>query len=199
MNVEAKRRPRTKPPGERRDDLMNAAQRLFLENGLGPTTIDQITAGADVAKGTFYLYFSSKTDVLAALRERYVEDYLAGMKAAVAKRPEDDWRGRLSAWVKAGIDGYLDAVPLHDLVFLEPQEQRREAIGDNVVVTHLAGVLRAGAAAGAWTVDDPAFTALFLFHALHGSVHAAARKERLNRARLLRAVETLFFRVVGPC
>ena len=98
-----------------------------------------------------------------------------------------------------GVDGYLDAVPLHDLVFLEPQEQRREAIGDNAVVTHLTGVLRAGAAAGAWTIDDPAFTALFLFHALHGSVHAAAHKERLNRARLSRAVETLFFRVLGPC
>jgi AcrR family transcriptional regulator len=200
MNVEVKRRPRTKPPEERRDDLMNAAQRLFLENGVGPTTIDQITAGADVAKGTFYLYFSSKTDVLAALRERFVRDYLDGIRAAIAKRPADDWAGMLTAWVKAGLDGYLDAIPLHDLVFREPESQPHKHIGNNITVTYLAEVLRAGVSAGAWRLDDPDFTALFLFHALHGSVHdAAAQQERLNRTRLVRTIETLFFRVVGLC
>ena len=39
-------RPRTKPPETRRTELMDAAQRLFLEHGVGPTTIEQITAGA---------------------------------------------------------------------------------------------------------------------------------------------------------
>ena len=57
--MKVKLRPRTKPPQQRRDELMDAAQRLFLKQGVGPTTIDQITSGADVAKGTFYLHFSS--------------------------------------------------------------------------------------------------------------------------------------------
>ncbi len=59
MSAAAKKRPRTKPSGERRDDLMNAALTLFLANGVAPTTIEQITAGADVAKGTFYLHVAS--------------------------------------------------------------------------------------------------------------------------------------------
>jgi Bacterial regulatory proteins, tetR family len=51
------RRPRTKLPEERRDELMNAAERLFLEHGFGPTAIEQITVAAQVAKGTFYSLF----------------------------------------------------------------------------------------------------------------------------------------------
>ncbi|WP_244483524.1 TetR family transcriptional regulator [Mesorhizobium sp. 1M-11] len=30
---------------------MNAAEALILQKGIGPTTIEEITAGADVAKG----------------------------------------------------------------------------------------------------------------------------------------------------
>ena len=39
-----KARPRTKPPQERRDELIHAAYRLFLEQGVAPTTIEQITS-----------------------------------------------------------------------------------------------------------------------------------------------------------
>src|SRR5580658_5319774 len=94
----SKVRPRTKPPAERRDELMNAAQRLFLANGVGPTTIEQITAGAGVAKGTFYLYFSSEDDVLAALGERFSAQLVAKLEGAIAKRPAADWPGKLTAW-----------------------------------------------------------------------------------------------------
>lgn len=180
--------------------MLNAAQKLFIANGVEATTVDQITAGAEVAKGTFYLYFSSKEDVLAALRERFVRDYLEGIKAAIAKRPEDDWPGILAAWVKAGVEGYIDAMALHDIVFHEPHHhhQSHAQIGGHVAVQHLAALLKAGIAAGAWSVDDPAFTALFLFHALHGTVHdTLAGRSRLNTARLVRDMQHLFFRAVG--
>jgi AcrR family transcriptional regulator len=198
MNLDVPRRPRTKPPEQRRDDLMNAAQRLFIGQGVGPTTIDQIAAGAAVAKGTFYLYFSSKEDVLAALRERYVANYVAGIEAAVARQPKNEWPGLLSAWVKAAIDGHLDAVSLHDIVFPESRPSSRAHAGAHRAVVHLARLLRAGNAAKAWSVDDPDFTALFLFHALHGGVHdTVAGRARFDRKRLIRDVQRLFLRLVG--
>lgn len=54
---------RTKPATERRNDLMDAAERLFLEHGVLHTTIEQICNLAKVAKGTFYIYFASKEEV----------------------------------------------------------------------------------------------------------------------------------------
>ena len=54
------------PPGSERTraDIREAANRLFLEHGVDATTVDAICAAAGVAKGTFYLYFHRKEDLL---------------------------------------------------------------------------------------------------------------------------------------
>jgi AcrR family transcriptional regulator len=43
--------------------LLDAARTLFSERGYHETTVDDITRSADVAKGTFYLYFSEKREI----------------------------------------------------------------------------------------------------------------------------------------
>jgi AcrR family transcriptional regulator len=48
---------------ERRQQLLEAARTLFAEKGYHDTTVDDITRAADVAKGTFYLYFSEKREI----------------------------------------------------------------------------------------------------------------------------------------
>jgi len=190
--------PRTKPPAERRAELMDAALQLFLEQGVAPTTIEQITAGASVAKGTFYLHFSSKDDVLAALRERFVRELLANIEAAVSRCAKQDWRRKLEAWATASIAGYLDALPLHDIVFHEFHPHTREEHSDNVLVDHLGALLDGGAAAGAWRVEDSRFTAVFLFHGFHGIVDdALVRDKRPNRGRLARKLAGIFFQAAG--
>jgi AcrR family transcriptional regulator len=177
---------------------MDAALRLFLAQGVGPTTIEQITAGASVAKGTFYLHFSSKEDVLAALRERFVQELHEGIDAAVSQRASEDWRGKLEAWAGASIDGYLDALPLHDIVFHEFHPHSREKHSDNILIAHLSELLEAGKAAGAWRVEDSRFTAVFLFHGFHGIVDdALVAEKRVNRGRLARKLASVFFRAVG--
>ncbi|OWK37655.1 TetR/AcrR family transcriptional regulator [Fimbriiglobus ruber] len=194
----AKPGPRTKPPEERRDELMTAAQRLFLEHGAGPTTIEQITTAAGVAKGTFYLYFSSKEDVLTALGDRYAREHLERIRAAVDERPADDWAGKLTAWAGTSVVSYLDSIHLHDVAFYEARTPTREGLVDNIVIDHLSELLQAGVDAGAWTVADPRFTAVFLFSGCHGVVDDAyAKEKRVNRSRLVERLEQLCFRAVG--
>jgi AcrR family transcriptional regulator len=191
------RRPRTKPPEERRNELMNAAERLFLRRGFGAATVDQITAAAEVAKGTFYLYFKSKEDVRSALGDRFAHDHLARIKTAVARKPQDDWRGKLSAWATASVSFYLDSIKLHDLLFYEGRSPTREGLIDNIVITDLAEMLRNGAQAGAWSIEDARFTAVFLFSGMHGVVDDAYSKElQVNRRRLAQRLEHLCFNAV---
>jgi AcrR family transcriptional regulator len=198
MRTPTQSRPRTKPPEERRDELMNAAERLFLKQGVGATTIDQITTAAKVAKGTFYLYFSGKDDVLAALGDRFAEKHLAKIKWAVDATPPEDWQKRLATWATAGVETYLDSIRLHDILFFGSRPPTREGLVDNIVIDHLAGLLQGGADAGAWAVDDCRFTAVFLFSGLHAVVDDAYSKEkRVSRERLAQRVERLLFRVVG--
>jgi AcrR family transcriptional regulator len=198
MRAVSKSRPRTKPPEERRDELMNAAQRLFLKHGVAPTTIEQITSGADVAKGTFYLYFSSKEDVLAALEERFAQELLKKIREAVAQKSPEDWKGRLATWASACANGYLDSIQLHDIVFYGYRPATREGLVDNNIIDYLLDLLQAGADANAWSIGDPRFMAVFLFSGFHAAVDDAYSKEkRVNRTLLLKKLEQLCFRAVG--
>jgi AcrR family transcriptional regulator len=68
-----------KSPEERRDEFLQAAQRLFIENGYFKTSVDDICEDVGVAKGLFYYYFRSKEDLVEGivddLWEGAVEDY----------------------------------------------------------------------------------------------------------------------------
>src|SRR5262249_50516153 len=59
------RRAESPPRSERtRVAIREAANQLFLSHGVDSTTVDAICAAAGVSKGTFYLYFHRKEDLL---------------------------------------------------------------------------------------------------------------------------------------
>jgi AcrR family transcriptional regulator len=177
---------------------MNAAQELFLKQGVGPTTVDQITSGADVAKGTFYLHFDSKEDLLAALRERFVKDFMERVGVAVDARPANDWQGKLGTSVKTIVHGYLDALALHDIVFHDGNPRTRDIHDGDPVIDHFTALIEGGVTDGVWSVEDCQFTAIFLFAAIHGAIDdALLREKKVNRPRLIRNLQRLCFRTVG--
>jgi AcrR family transcriptional regulator len=53
--------------------LVAAALSQFADKGVEATSIDEITAAADVAKGTFYVHFQRKQDVLLEWAAQLVE------------------------------------------------------------------------------------------------------------------------------
>jgi AcrR family transcriptional regulator len=190
-------KPRTKPSEVRRQELMDAAQRLFLEQGIAATSIDEIVAAAEVAKGTFYLHFESKERLLFALQERWIARICRSLEDALAKRQPEDWEGRLRAWIAAGVHGYLDEVEVHDLVFHDFRPDDRCAISTNPALGPLTDLLAQGARAGAWSVDDPRLTAVMLFNAMHGAAdEVLASGSKIDRKALIRALETFFLRAV---
>lgn len=48
---------------KKREDLLEAAYKLFTSKGIFDTSISDIVNGASMAKGTFYLYFKDKYDI----------------------------------------------------------------------------------------------------------------------------------------
>ncbi|EKF18537.1 TetR/AcrR family transcriptional regulator [Nitratireductor pacificus] len=196
MSIASKQRPRTKPAEERREELMNAAEVLFLEKGIGSTTVGEITAGADVAKGTFYLHFSSKEDIHAALGERFVRAFVADLEAALARASKAGWNEKLAVWVKAATARFLDNGSLVNMLF--HTHPRPPDDGPNPIAGNLKALLEAGRDAGAWSLDDPEFTAVFLFGGLHGIVdEVLLGKKRASRARLTQRLQRHFQWSVG--
>lgn len=54
----------------RREEILDAARRVFAARGFRGTTIADIAEDAGIALGTIYLYFSSKEEVFGALQQR---------------------------------------------------------------------------------------------------------------------------------
>src|SRR5690348_8330446 len=82
-------RPRRAAPEVRVEQILDAAAEVLLSKGLNATTVDEIAAAAGLAKGTTYLYFKSKAQVLAALRERSVTRMLESCDMAAAEAGPD--------------------------------------------------------------------------------------------------------------
>jgi len=62
------------PRAERtRARIREAANKLFLRDGFEATTVDAIVAGAGISKGTFYLHFQHKEDLLLEYGSRRLQ------------------------------------------------------------------------------------------------------------------------------
>lgn len=191
--------PRTKPADQRRDELLDAAEAAFIEHGITATTVDHITSGAGVAKGTFYLYFQSRADVVQAVQLRYGERFVRRLQGAIAGAG-DDWSAKLDAVVEAGLDDHRDGRPLHDVLFVHAPPEPSDDLDDSVdrLVAVLRDLLDAGVAAGAYDVDDTSTTAMLLFNTLHGVYNPIwAGTPPADDTTIAAAAQALFRRTVG--
>lgn len=80
----------------KRDRIEEAGLKWFLDQGYDRASIEHIVADADVARGTYYLYFADKKALFEALVDRFfslVEELLThvgGQIAAARSREEAD-------------------------------------------------------------------------------------------------------------
>jgi AcrR family transcriptional regulator len=59
----------------RRNALLDAAERMFVEHAGRLASVAEVATAAGLAKGTVYLYFPSKEELLLALHERHVSTF----------------------------------------------------------------------------------------------------------------------------
>ena len=68
-----------------RQKLINATENLLKSNGLNALCVEDITKSAGVAKGTFYVYFQHKEDIISEICRGYfkkIETQINEMKSA---------------------------------------------------------------------------------------------------------------------
>jgi AcrR family transcriptional regulator len=66
-------------------EILAAARRLMAEQGVDALTMDEIAQAAGVAKGTLYLYFQSKDELIQALLSQVGEAIAQDLEAILAQ------------------------------------------------------------------------------------------------------------------
>ena len=83
--AERRTKPRVvKAAAVRRLELVDLAERLFLEKGYERTTVNDVIDAAGVSKGAFYHHFRSKEDLLEAIAARFGQQSLASVEGLEA-------------------------------------------------------------------------------------------------------------------
>jgi len=55
---------------QRRNDIIDAAEKIFFKKGLNNSTMDEVAEEAEFSKGTLYLYFKSKEEIHFEIKTR---------------------------------------------------------------------------------------------------------------------------------
>lgn len=160
--------------------ILDAAERLFLTRGYTATTMEDLSATADVAVGSIYAHFGGKEGVYSALVERAL---------ALDRRYSEEGfaagKGPLEQLVGMG-EGYLRFArehPAYFRLFRFPPPDRPSAseapgpagrVAERIAaeVARMGGLLRDAAEEGAIRPVDPEPMARFMWAAWDGVIAA---------------------------
>lgn len=194
----AERRAREK--AQRRREILDAARKEFFEHGFSRPTMDDVAARAEVSKGTIYLYFASKEEILAHLLLEGLDLLLSHMEAALAATPSATAEAALRALGNA----YLDFFQSHPSYFRLIMAFDRGRFGESIPpelfqqildeslrgLTLVARTIEAGQASDEFRVDDPWQAAGSVWAALNGVLVLMAHP--LRQQMLKSDLQTMF-------
>ena len=106
---------RARQKADKTDRMLQAAARLFRDQGYGAAHIEDIAVAAEVSVGTFYNYFGTKGDVLLACVSMEVEEVLAQGNVLLSDPPQD---------VALALEALVGTYYTHSLVYLTKEMWR---------------------------------------------------------------------------
>ena len=191
----------SKAPEIRREELLRVASTLFLEKGVSATAIGDIADRANVARGTFYLYFPSKDDLVAELWKRYVMGYLT-LTDAILERPTRDAPSseQILELIVRLTEHALDHAHLHRQIYGTADAPALALCrrSDAMILARLTDVIQAYFKRLKRPTNSAELTASLLFHGLDGALHKAIMKETsINRAAFVNGVREFSIHVLA--
>jgi TetR/AcrR family transcriptional regulator, fatty acid metabolism regulator protein len=157
---------------ERENLILQAAEEVLSEKGYHETSMDEIAARVGIAKGTVYLHFPSKEDLIFALFERELETFLRLVDEAVAR--DGSARTRLEAILHGLYKGLIGKRLQLLLSLYTGLEIRQELLEKKQqvhvcleqVATQVTALLEDGKANGEFDTTIPTPVMLTLFFSL---------------------------------
>ncbi len=162
-----------------REQLARAALELFGERGFHRVTLDDISAGAGVTKGSLYWHYKSKKEVILAAAGVYYREWLQRAHAEIAARSDPleqirgFWRVSIDTCLfnrgKRTFSTELFAMGLHDAEIRASWAQFYDAVREL-----LAGLIHAACNTTGLQMADPHRLADWMLATFEGIKHRAS-------------------------
>jgi AcrR family transcriptional regulator len=146
------------PKTRKRQRILQAATDLFIRHGYRKTSVDEVAHGAGVAKGTVYLYFKTKADLLTQAIVEEKKRYLIEIKPILETPPKE----RLHRYIRLA-PVIIQKMPLLSklmggdrevlIVFEEMDTDVRQQVLD-LQTTFMAGMLEAATGKDALPAEE---------------------------------------------
>ena len=142
---------------ERKNEILDTAERLFHTKGYEKTTINDILKEVNIAKGTFYYYFKSKEEVMDALIERVSLIAMEKVQKVAEAEGMDPQEKMLHMFLAMRMEGPGEEQMLDDLHRPENALMHQKSL--NYIVMNiaplLAQVVKQGVDQGIWKCPYP--------------------------------------------
>lgn len=196
---------------ERKNEILDVAERLFSTKGFDNTSTGDILAEVGIARGTLYYHFQSKEEILDAVIERMIGQKLAVARELAKRRDLSVWQ-RLALMIRAlqvseeWNDSIMEQIHKPQNALMHQKIQERLLAGMNPLFTAL---IEEGVAEGICHTDYPAevveMTFLYVntaFDTLEGLSEAERQRKMTafiyNLERLLQMKQGSLMEVVLP-
>jgi AcrR family transcriptional regulator len=203
-----------KPAIVRKQEVLDAAMRLFATRGYDNTSVNDVIAAIGISKGAFYHHFASKEDLVEALAFRYAAEAAVRAQGVLDDASLDCFE-RLSRFLSRMRDDKVEMNPEFYAAFapvFRPEnialyERTREAC-NAVIRPLLVRIVTEGVAEKTFDTPDPEAAVEVILHLMGSTrpiaadLYAARTPAEIDRqiARLmdrLRYLGTVIDRILG--
>lgn len=184
----------------KRERTITSAADLFYEKGYDNTTLDEVAERLGVTKPFIYANFGSKNELLAEICERGVRAALDEIEGVLAEDlgPTDSLRLFGKRYVTAILRSQKNiAIYTREEKNLVAADARRLGELRRLFFRKMAALLRQGAEAGEFELDDPTMAALAIGGAVSWSTFWYRPDGRLEVADIAAEMTQLILGIAG--
>lgn len=191
-------RPVKKSSEQWKQEILSAAQNLFISNGYDETPISDIMIAVKGAKGTFYQFFESKEQLLETLVEKWASDYEKAVIEILdnANSTFVDKFSKIMDLIKQ-----MSSKTLGMETFFHPSNSimiyKLTKRMTTVITPYLAEVLRIGIEENLFSLDNSYFYASFIISGTLGALNTGVEVPNTNIQQNLNFLPKIIANILG--
>lgn len=182
----------------RRTEILDAATKIFSEQGVDDARMDDVAAQAGLAKATVYVYFRSKDEIFEAVVKRALTELMALTEERVSSAK--DFAGKLYAFIIVRLEYWREKQELYRVISSlkrDVKDRKRSLRWQRLAVDYLVSLLTEAVKQGEIPEQDVEAAAWALMDMIRGVHERRILQQKSSTGEEARYLATFALRGMG--